>query len=144
MSVPIHRTVEGVKQDWNNLIELGELSLGEPCYLHTLINCVVKDEELTQTIIIFLPYKVYGRKIALLDLRRNCLKGIKNYTVSTKFPLTKSKLLNIYAMRKIQLPVSLTEENLQTILKKYERARTIALWHDHSTILGRGYVLLTG
>ena len=63
VSVPTHRTVEGVKQDWNSLIELGELSLGEPCYTHTLIKCVVKDGELTQT-----ETTVYGRKISLLDI----------------------------------------------------------------------------
>ena len=30
VSIPTHRTVEGIKEDWHTMIEKGELSLGEP------------------------------------------------------------------------------------------------------------------
>ena len=36
VSVPVHRTVEGVKEDWKEMIDVGELTLGEPCYPHTI------------------------------------------------------------------------------------------------------------
>ena len=31
VSVPCHKTVEAVKEDWVKMIESGELILGEPC-----------------------------------------------------------------------------------------------------------------
>lgn len=32
---------------------------------------------------------------------------------------------------------------LRSLVQKYERTRTFAIWHDHSTLLGKGYVLIT-
>lgn len=32
---------------------------------------------------------------------------------------------------------------LWDVLRKLERTRTLAVWHDHSTLLGKGYVLIT-
>ena len=34
-------------------------------------------------------------------------------------------------------------EELRDLLRKYERTRTLAMWHDHSTLLGKGYVMIT-
>ena len=36
-----------------------------------------------------------------------------------------------------------TAQEMRQKITKSERARHIAMWHDHSTILGRGYVLVT-
>ena len=36
VSVPTHRTAEGIRKDLVNMIESGELTLGEPCYPHKL------------------------------------------------------------------------------------------------------------
>jgi len=55
--------VEGIKEDWDNMIKEGELTLGEPCYPHTLIRYTVKEGELHRTETV-----VYGRKIPFLDL----------------------------------------------------------------------------
>ena len=33
--------------------------------------------------------------------------------------------------------------NHHALLKKLQRSRTLVLWHDHSTILGSGYLLMT-
>ena len=49
----------------------------------------------------------------------------------------------LYKQHNITLPDDLSTENLRNTLKQYERTRHIAIWHDHSTILGRGYILLT-
>ena len=37
----------------------------------------------------------------------------------------------------------LNDSQLRDILRKLERTRTLAVWHDHSTLLGKGYVLIT-
>ena len=57
--------------------------------------------------------------------------------------LTKSDLLDYYQKMKLKLPSDLSEDVLSETLKKYERTRTIGIWHDHSEILGHGYVLVT-
>ena len=46
ISVPTHRTVEGIKEDWTKMIQSGELTLGEPCYPHTITRYSIKDGEL--------------------------------------------------------------------------------------------------
>jgi len=70
VSVPTHRTVEEIKEDWDNMVKEGELTLGEPCYPHTLIRrYTVKGGELQRTETV-----VYGRKISLLDLREKLLR----------------------------------------------------------------------
>ena len=28
-------------------------------------------------------------------------------------------------------------------MKQYQRTRTLTIWHDHATVLGRGYILIT-
>ena len=34
-------------------------------------------------------------------------------------------------------------EELKRMLKTAQRTRTLAFWHDHATILGQGYILMT-
>ena len=41
-------------------------------------------------------------------------------------------------------PVDSTDDKqLRELLRKIERTRTLAIWHDHSTLLGKGYVMVT-
>ena len=56
---------------------------------------------------------------------------------------SKEYLLELYKQCNITLPDDLSDENLRSTLKQCERTRHIAIWHDHSTILGKGYILLT-
>lgn len=122
------------------MIELGELTLGEPCYPQTLCKYTIKGGELQYSETI-----VYGRKIPLIEVRRKLLKKHECLTHSDEeiACFTKSHLLELYKQHHIQLLSNLSEETLQSTLKQYDRTRSIALWHDHSTILGRGYILLT-
>ena len=53
----------------NDMIKEGELSLGEPCYSHTLVRYTVKEGKLERTETV-----VYGRKIPLLELRQKLLQ----------------------------------------------------------------------
>jgi len=36
ISVPTHRTAEGLEEDWGKMIKKGDLTLGEPCCPHTI------------------------------------------------------------------------------------------------------------
>jgi len=37
VSVPTHQTIEQVKEEWKQMVKDGQLSLGESCYLQTLV-----------------------------------------------------------------------------------------------------------
>ena len=95
VSVPTHRTVEGIKEDWDNTIKEGELTLGEPCYPHTLIRYTAKGGELQRT-----ETEVYGRKIPLLDLREKLLRKHEPFmylrTDEKISSLRKHELLHMY------------------------------------------------
>lgn len=57
--------------------------------------------------------------------------------------MDKHELICLYEDRNMQLPGMLSVENLRMKLIKNERTRTLGMWHDHSAILGHGYVLIT-
>lgn len=142
VSVPTHKTVERIKEDWQKMIESGELTLGEPCYPHTIKKYRVKDGEIQATETV-----VYGRKIPLLQIRKKLLEKHKSimhlHTDEELSSLQKTELLDAFSSRNIELPQDLSEHNLRTKLKEFERTRTLGIWHDHSSILGKGYILLT-
>ena len=45
--------------------------------------------------------------------------------------------------KNIRIPEDTCIESVREKLKQTEQTRTIAVWHDHATILGHGYVLVT-
>ena len=116
VSVPSRRTVESIKQDWAKMIESGELTLGEPCYPHTITRYSLKNGQLTQT-----ETTLYGRKISLYQLRQNLLLRQEPYTrLHTEeqlLALTKPDLLNLFEKHKLRLPSNLSEETLRQNLR---------------------------
>ena len=38
---------------------------------------------------------------------------------------------------------TLSTQELRDMICKHQRTRTLAMWHDHATLLGRGYILIT-
>ncbi len=142
VSVPTHRTVVGIKEDWGKMLEAGELTLGQPCFPQQLKKYAVKDGELQQH-----ETTVYGRKIPLEEVRKKLLNKHNSlmhlHTDEEIAKIQKPELLEIHNQYKIKLPSDLSDESPRANLKCCERTRTIGIWHDHSSILGRGYVLLT-
>ena len=56
--------------------------------------------------------------------------------------MEKDELIHFFKHR-IQLPNLQTGDELRKILSQKERTRTLGMWHDHSTILGHGYIMIT-
>lgn len=44
---------------------------------------------------------------------------------------------------KVKVSDTITTAELQSTLAKYQRTRTLGIWHDHASILGSGYILVT-
>ena len=49
ISVPVHKSVKCIKDDWESMINNEELSLGEPCFPHTLTRYSIKEGQLQRT-----------------------------------------------------------------------------------------------
>ena len=142
VSVPTHQSTEAIKQDWAKMIAEDELTLGEPCAPHTLTKLAIVNGELKTK-----QETVYGRKIPLKLLREKLLQKHRAYmrlhSDSELFSMNKEQQLECYKDWNIQLPKETSLENLQQNLAECERTRTLAVWHDHATIAGKGYVLIT-
>ena len=57
--------------------------------------------------------------------------------------MNRSELIAVYQTANGMLPTNTDELELRELVRKLERTRTIAIWHDHSTVLGKGYILIT-
>lgn len=141
ISVPTHPTVQAISEEWSNMISRGELTLGEPCHPQTISRLSVKTGELKKT-----EHTVYGRKIPLIDIRRRLLAKQEHLmhlqTDDEIDKLSDEEIRTFLLHKKIPIPDD-TQKSLKDLIKSSERTRTLGIWHDHSSILGRGYVLVT-
>ena len=141
ISIPSMPTTIEITNEKVKLIESGELSIGEPCSPYMLMKSVVsKDGNIMQK-----QVQIYGRKIPLLDIRERLMEQHEMYmrqTTDAEFnALTKSELLQMATTCHIHLPSDPSDDQLRAQLALTQRTRTLALWHDHSTILQTGYIL---
>ena len=140
ISVPSMPTEASLKKDIQNLIDTGELNLGEPCAPYILTKSSVNEEGqiVTDTT------EVYGRKISLVEIRKSLLKRHEKYMRlqsdeeidSMSSDGIKETLKNLGELKQ-----DITDHH--SVLKELQRSRKLVLWHDHSTILKAGYILMT-
>ena len=123
-------------------IESGQLTLGEPCAPYTLTRCTVVDGKVQQT-----KVEIYGRKIPLLHIRKSLLLRHERYmrlhTDEEIAAMTRDELLVVLKLARQAVDTTNDDNQLRDLLRKTERTHTLAMWHDHSTLLGKGYVLIT-
>lgn len=74
ISVPCHKTAEQVKADWEEMIQSGRLTHGEPCAPYKLTKYAIVDGEIRKT-----ETNIHGRKIPLLDIRQKLFNTHKKY-----------------------------------------------------------------
>ena len=53
------------------------------------------------------------------------------------------EILSVLNRAQVTFDTDADDDQLRVLLKKLERTRTLGIWHDHSTLLGVGYVLIT-
>lgn len=141
VSMPCLPTKEAIVNEKYHLINSGVLSIGEPCSPYTLKKTTIANDGTIQVKNVTLC----GRKIPLLELRQRLLQQHQQYMRLTKpqdiEQMTKEEILSfmISNYQKVNPDDSLQELQLQ--IKNMQHTRTIAIWHDHSTILNTGYIL---
>ena len=141
ISAPTTPTVSAVKDNWQEMVRNGELSLGVPCAPFSLTHYVIiNNGQLEQKVV-----AVTGHKFPLTDLRKWLLASYEKY-----MRLSTDEQINIMPANELkvmmmQMPKdsSDTDKELRERLQMLQRTRTLAIWHDHATLLGLGIVMIT-
>lgn len=140
--MPCHKTASMIKSDWADMIRSGELTLGEPCAPHTLTKYKVVDGGVEKS-----EYVVYGGKVPLVYIRKKLLQKHEGYMrlhTNLEIPnMSKSELTQNLNIVNVVFDPNAEDQQLRDLICKLERTRTLAIWHDHSTLLGKGYVMIT-
>ena len=142
VSCPVPPTPGDIKLKWEEMIQSGVLSLGIPCVPYALTKIRVSNGGLVQS-----KVSVYGRKIPLLELRTKLLRRHEKFmrlpTDEELDVLPHDGILRLCNDIGMKSSGSHTDEDLRSKVKLATRQRYLAFWHDHATILGQGYLLVT-
>ena len=138
--MPCMPSLAKLKQEVSNLIDNGTLYLGEPCAPYSIYRYKWVDGNLDKC-----EYQVYGRKMNFDYLRHKLFKKHEPY-----MRLTSEDVISKLSFEELSQRVSKFEtidtndrQYLMKRLKNLEHTWHLSLWHDHSVVLSRGYILVT-
>lgn len=141
ISIPANPTPASIKADIKSMIACGKLTLGEPCAPYTITHVKVVQGNVIKTSSV-----VHGRRMPLVDLRKKLLMKHEKFM----HLLSDDSIASLPASDVIATLESLHEptadrdiEDLRDHLRTLQRSRSISFWHDHLSVLGRGYILVT-
>lgn len=129
--MPSLPTNEVVTQQKKQMIDSGELSIGEPCTPFTISKVTINSDMDVET----KEVTISGRKIPLYELRQ--------YVTSTYSKMSRDDITRLLDSLHMKYDSTSTTEVLKGLLNHLQHHRTLAMWHDHSTILQTGYILFT-
>ena len=139
ISMPTMPTVACIKEDIKEMLMSGKLTLGEPCAPFVLKKVSIVDGQLVST-----QCEIHGRKIPLLEIRKRLLKKQEKFMhLMSDDQIGSLSVLEVESKLRAYGIVVTQHDDCHAILKKVQRSRTLVLWHDHSTILGSGYLVMT-
>ena len=143
ISSPALPSIDTIKNERDKMIANGQLQIGEPCAPFTLMKY-----KTTQTgTVVKKQLTVEGRKIPLLEIRSRLLREQEQYmhlnSDAEIQAMTAEEIYKKLLTYGVTAEASLTLTDLQSLLASHQRTRTLAVWHDHASILGTGFVLVT-
>ena len=104
ISAPTTPTVSAVKDNWQEMVRNGELSLGVPCAPFSLTHYVINNGQLEQKVV-----AVTGRKFPLTDLRKRLLASHEKY-----MRLSTDKQINTMPANKLNAMMTQMHEDSYT------------------------------
>ena len=141
ISTPSLPTPAAITAERKNLIASGKLSIGEPCSPYSITKSIVTADGEVAT----KEVEIVGRKLSLVEIRKKLvhqhLKYMRLMTDQEIKKLTREGILQLMSIAHFHAPPSATIDELQQQLAVLQRSRTLAVWHDHSTVLRQGYIL---
>ena len=139
ISIPSLPPPEVITAEKREMLATGKLSLGEPCSPYMIHKTKVTEEGEIKTD----EVQIVGRKLSMLDIRKKLLHRQNKYmwlmTDEEIENLTQEEILKLLSIGHCQPPVDTSVTNSREMLASNQRTRTLALWHDHSTVLSQGY-----
>ena len=143
ISIPMPPTPSLIKDTWRKTVESGEIHLGEPCSLQKLPKYSITDGNVEMV-----EVSVEGRKIGMHDIRQRLLKQQIQYMhLFSDEKIDGMNYDSLHALVKQHKPLqddnSYTIDELREMLCCLQRTRLLVFWHDHATILGHGYIMVT-
>ena len=142
ISVPCHKTASMIKSEWTDMIRSGQLTLGEPCAPYTLTKYSVVGGKVERS-----ESVIYGHKVPLVYIRKKLLQKYEAYMrLHTNVELqnmSRSELTHTQNIANVVFDTNAEDQQLRVFICKLERTHTLAIWHDHSTLLGKGDVMIT-
>ena len=109
---------------------------GEPCAPYRLIKYVPLN-----------GVTVVARKISLTDILAALLNRQHMYMrlipTTTIQEMTVSQLTDHVKQNMEEMLMAMSHSQLCELLCSYERSRSLAMWHDHATILKMGFLMIT-
>ena len=138
ISITCLPTVSTIKEEQKQLIISGKLNIGEPFHC---TKSVITDKGN----VVFKSVQICGRKISLHDIRVALLKKQECYMhMLTHDQIESMSREDIIATMNMAHHKPISEASvveLKETLSHLQCTRTLAMWHDHSTILQTGYIL---
>ena len=132
--------LSALKEQVNTLIEDGTLDLGQPrapSTVHTFKLVNGKLEEVHS--------EVYGQRFNMLKVRQELLRSheklMRLNSDEELNAMTKDDLMSLIPECEIQPNMSI--DDMKAKICCLQRTRHLAVWHDHSSVLSRGYMLFT-
>lgn len=142
ISTPANPTTSAIKQEWASMIQSGKLAIGEACAPFKLTQFIVNNGRVEST-----EVTVFGRKIPLAELHLRLLRRQEQYmrllTDTQLQALSRPDLLQALTKFDITDHSEASDDDLRQSLAHYQRHRHLLFWHDHATILGSGFLMIT-
>ena len=140
VSMPCLPSLAEIKSDINSLIDSGKLNLGEPCAPYSIFQFKWNNGTLEKQ-----ESQVFGRKLNLHCLRQKLLNKHEPFmrlnTNDVIEDMTTDDLVK--QVSQFERVSEVNSEYLKVRMKTLQRTRHLLLWHDHSSVLSRGYILVT-
>ena len=142
VSIPANPPVSTIDREIQSMLSSGRFTLGEECAPYTLIKYVPKNGKISKEEIV-----IKARKIPLHEIRQRLLRKQRKYMRLTPTAvmsnMTDSQLTD--RLKTIGYPMcdEMSHQELCKVLSSCECSRSLAMWHDHATILKRGVIMVT-
>jgi hypothetical protein len=142
ISVPANPSPSTIRRDWMDMIENGVLLIGEPCSPYTVTRYISKSGNIAKE-----KVDISGRKVSLKDLRQRLLKKQEQFMrLQTCNELSQKgvdELAAILRSTNYHITSTLSSNEMKQIIISQQRQRSLAMWHDHATILRNGFIMIT-
>lgn len=135
-------TPASLQEEWQKMVQSGELSLGRPCVPYTMTKYSAMNGGLERV-----ELTIVGRKFPLLEIRKKLLAKHEKYmrlnTDTEIDSMSHSDLQSLSSLYHHSVSPESDIHDLRSTTKLFQRSRSLVLWHDHGTVLHLGCILLT-